>query len=174
MLKRMRKEAGLTQKRLAELAGVSQAHIAKIEEEKVDPRLSTINKILQILTEWKEKKCRDIMTRKVLFARLRDKILDTGEKMIRYAISQVPVLDGNKVVGTVTEESIMRLLGSNIIDQTVENIMDSPLPFVDEETDVEEVRTLLKTYPGVLVTEDKKFVGIITRSDLLKAICEPV
>ena len=35
MLKRLRIEAGLTQKALAELVGVSQAHIAKIEQGKV-------------------------------------------------------------------------------------------------------------------------------------------
>ena len=52
--------------------------------------------------------------------------------------------------------------------------MVSPLPVVDEEADVEKVRGLLKTYQGVLVAKGKKIVGIITRSDLLKAICEPI
>lgn len=69
MLKRLRLEAKLTQKKLAELVGVSRAHIAKIEQGKVDPRLSAINKILQVSTEGKEKKCRDLMTRGVLFCK---------------------------------------------------------------------------------------------------------
>ena len=42
---------GVEQRQLAELVGVSQAHIAKIEKESVDPRLSTVNKILKVLTE---------------------------------------------------------------------------------------------------------------------------
>ena len=50
ILRKMRLEAGLTQSQLAKLVGVSQAHIAKIEGEKVDPRLSTVNKILEVLT----------------------------------------------------------------------------------------------------------------------------
>jgi len=53
----------LTQKKLAEMAGVSQAHVAKIEQGKVDPRLSTVNKILVVLTEGKQKKCTDTITR---------------------------------------------------------------------------------------------------------------
>jgi predicted transcriptional regulator len=164
----------LTQKRLAELVGVSQAHIAKIEGGKVDPRLSTINKILHVLNEWKKKKCRDIMSRDVICAKLKDRILDVSDKMVKYAISQVPVMDGSRVVGTVTEESIMRRLGSNVVNQTTEKVMVSPLPVVDEEADVEKVRGLLKTHQGVLVAKGKKIVGIITRSDLLKAICEPI
>ena len=53
-IKKLRLEAELTQRELAELAGVSQAHIAKIERRRVDPRLSTINKILQVLAEGKD------------------------------------------------------------------------------------------------------------------------
>ena len=54
-IKKMRLEAGLTQKQLAELARVSQAHVAKIEKGRVDPRLSTVNRILQVLIEGEEK-----------------------------------------------------------------------------------------------------------------------
>jgi predicted transcriptional regulator len=126
------------------------------------------------LNEWKKKKCRDIMSRGVICAKLKDRILDVSDKMVKYAISQVPVMDGSRVVGTVTEESIMRRLGSNVVNQTTEKVMVSPLPVVDEEADVEKVMGLLKTHQGVLVAKGKKIVGIITRSDLLKAICEPI
>jgi predicted transcriptional regulator len=174
LLKKLRIEAGLTQKRLAELVGVSQAHIAKIEQGNVDPRLSTVNRVLKVLNEWKKKKCRDIMSRGVICAKLKDRILEVSDKMLRQGISQVPVMNGNQVAGTVTEESIMRRLGSDVVNQTAERVMVSPLPVVDEETDVEKVRPLLKTYQGVLVSRGKKIVGIITRSDLLKVICEPI
>ncbi len=170
MLKRLRLEAKLTQKKLAELVGVSQAHIAKIEQEKVDPRLSTINKILQVLTEGKEKKCRDLMTRGVLFARPKDSVLKVSEIMVRHAISQMPVINGYRIVGTITEESIIRKLGSNIMEEKVEDVMDPPLPMVSEETNVSAIRSLLERRQGVLVTKGRKVVGIITRSDFLKTI----
>lgn len=169
-IKRLRTEAGLTQKKLAELAGVSQAHIAKIEKGRVDPRLSTVNKILQVLTEGKERKCKNIMTNRVLFAKPNDSILRTSEVMVKNAISQMPVLDGNKVVGTITEESIIRNLGSNLTEKKVEDIMDPTLPAVSEETGIDALLPVLEKHQGVLVTKGKEIVGIITRSDLLKTI----
>jgi predicted transcriptional regulator len=169
-LKKLRMEAKLTQKKLAELVGVSQAHIAKIEQGKVDPRLSTVNKILKVLTESKEKRCKDIMTRGVIFAKPSDSVLKVSEIMVRHAISQMPVLNGFEVVGTITEEGIIRKLGSNIAEEKVGNIMDPPLPTVSEDTSISAIRPLLERRQGVLVTKGRKIVGIITRSDLLKTI----
>ena len=169
-LKKLRLDAKLTQKKLAEMVGVSQAHIAKIEQGKVDPRLSTINRILQVLTESKEKKCRDLMTRGVLSARPNDSVLKVSELMVRNAISQMPIINGNKVVGTITEESIIRKLGSNISEEKVGNVMDPPLPMVSEETSISAILPLLERRQGVLVVKGKKVVGIITRSDVLKTI----
>jgi len=169
-IKKLRIEAGLTQKKLAELAGVSQAHIAKIEQRKVDPRLSTINKILEVLTEGKRRKCKDVMTEGVLFAKPNNSILKVSEVMVRRAISQMPVLNGGRVVGTITEEGIIRNLSADIAEEKVKNIMGPPLPMVSEETPIDTIRPLLERRPGVLVTRSKEIVGIITRSDLLKII----
>jgi len=170
MLRKLREEAGLTQSQLAQLIGVTQAHIAKIENNKVDPRLSTVNKILQILTEGEGKKCKDIMTRNVISAKSSDKILKVSEVMMKNAVSQLPVIERDKVVGTITEESIIRNLSTTIADATVEKIMEPPLPIVPEETNVSIVRPLLEDHPGVLVAKKGNIVGIITRSDLLKTV----
>lgn len=170
ILKVLRLETGLTQKQLANLVGVTQAHIAKIEGGKVNPRLSTVNRILQVLVEEEGRKCREIMTEKVIFADSMDKISHISRIMMENAISQLPVMENGKVVGTITEESIIRNLSSKISEKIVKEIMAPALPIVSENTSLNLIRQLLGEYVSVLVVRKGQIVGIITRSDLLKTV----
>ena len=170
LIKKMRIDAGLTQKRLAEIAGVSQAHVAKIEQGNVDPRLSTVNRIMRVLTEGEQKKCGDIMTKGVLFAKPNDNILKISDAMMRHAISQMPLISGSKIIGTITEETIIKNLRSNLAEERAKNVMEKALPIVQEETSIDIVRSLLEKNQGVMVAKGKEILGIITRSDLLKTI----
>ena len=90
--------------------------------------------------------------------------------MIEHAISQVPVMEEGKCIGTVTEESIIRNLGSTIAEERVRKVMQSPLPSVPEDTDISLIKPLLEHQSGLLVIREGDVVGIITRSDLLKTV----
>jgi predicted transcriptional regulator len=57
--------------------------------------------------------------------------------MLRNAVSQLPVLHKNQIIGTITEENIIRNLKSNLANEQVANEMDPPLPVVAEETALE-------------------------------------
>jgi predicted transcriptional regulator len=170
LIKQLRLEAGLTQKQLAKLAGVSQAHIAKIEQAKVDPRLSTVNKIMEVLRAGREKQCKDVMTETVIFAGPSESVLRASETMVKKGVSQLPILDKGRVVGTITEENIVRNLKSDLSGARVTEIMGPPLPVVPEVTLLDQVLGLLENSAGVLISRRRTVVGIITRSDLLKTI----
>ena len=90
--------------------------------------------------------------------------------MSTYNVSQLPVLDGDDGVGAISEQALMaRAIGQpKILDSPVRDVMDSPFPVVDGESPVALLTTLLsRTTPAALVRRNGKFVGIVTRYDLL-------
>jgi cystathionine beta-synthase len=110
------------------------------------------------------------MTKGVIFAKPNESVLKASELMVRNAVSQLPVVDKGKIIGTITEESIVRNLKSDLANEKVRNVMDMPLPTIPEQTRLDTVRTILEKSPGVLVRKGTDIVGIITRSDLLGTI----
>ncbi len=172
-IRRIRKELDITQEELARRAGVTQAYIAKLEAGKVDPRLSTFNRILQALLECKhaQLKARDIMSSPVISVKPYETVESVIKIMNEHNISQIPVVAGNKIVGSITERTLVRqsLEYDNIYDHKVMELMDEPFPIVNEDEDIEVVKYLLEEHPAVLVqNKEGGTVGIITRVDLFK------
>ncbi|ACS33457.1 CBS domain-containing protein [Thermococcus gammatolerans] len=173
IIRKIRKELGITQEELARKAGVTQAYIAKLESGKVDPRLSTFNRILQALLECKRAlpKAKDVMSSPVISVKPYEKVETVIKLMNSHNISQIPVISGSKVVGSVTERSLVRrsLEYEDIYDRKVLEVMDEPFPIVNEEEDLEVVKYLLEEHPAVLVQDRTgRIVGIITRVDIFK------
>ncbi len=168
-MRQLRDEAGLSQAELAKLAKVSQAHIAKIEGEKVDPRLSTVNRILFILRTRKSsgRKCSEIMHKQVVSVGPDDPVSKAIKIMHRMGISQMPVLHGGVQVGSIGETTIMRNFDRNIKRLRVIDLIDRPFPVVDTQDTIEILPQLLDAHGAVLVSEKGRVKGIITKSDLL-------
>jgi len=169
-MRQLREEAGLSQSELARLAKVSQAHIAKIEGEKVDPRLSTVNRILFILRTRNsagKARCSEIMHRHVVSVGADDPVDKAIKTMHRMGISQMPVMRGNAQVGSIGETTIMRNFDRNIKRLRVRDVIDRPFPVVDVDDTIEILPQLLDAHGAVLVSEKGRIKGIITKSDLL-------
>ena len=177
-IKRLRKKVGLTQTELAKLAGVSQSLIARIEKGTVDPRLSTLRRILEAikLVEMRAKKAksaRDVMYSPVITIKSNEKVKKAIELMEKYAISQLPVVNDNGVpVGSITESTVLKKLLSGdpekIFQLKVEEIMEESFPTITPSTNIKDIQQLiLKKYHAVLVMEKGKIVGIITKIDLI-------
>jgi len=171
-IRRIRKELGITQEELAKKAGVTQAYIAKLEAGKVDPRLSTLNRILQALLECRNARprARDVMSSPVIHVRPTQRVEEVIRLMNEHNISQVPVISGNKVVGSITERTLVRqsLEYDDIYDRKAIEVMEEPFPIVNEEEDLEVVKYLLENSPAVIVQREGRPVGIITRVDLFR------
>ncbi len=98
-------------------------------------------------------------------------ILSKAAKLMHeYNISQLPVIDQQKVVGSLDEASLMKLLhdGIDFTTQQILGVMGKPLPTLDEEVDISEAyRLLLSGTIGVLVIKNGVPKGVITRTDLI-------
>ncbi|MEE9323515.1 MAG: CBS domain-containing protein [Candidatus Aenigmarchaeota archaeon] len=166
-IKKLRIERGLSQTELAKLADISQAHIAKIENEKVDPRLSTVNKILIILSKRdKIVRCSEVMSR-VMSVRPETPVKKIITIMKSSGFSQMPVLEGGRHTGMISEATLLHNMDKNLNHLEAKDILDSPFPVVDSSDTVDILPSLLDIHPAVLVSEKGKICGIITKSDLL-------
>lgn len=150
------------------MSGVTQAHIARIENGTVDPRLSTFNRIIQILSvQDRQKTCREIMNKNLISITPHVPVNEVISIMHEYDISQVPVINGLEQVGSVDESTIIKNMERKLHRLMVKNIMDRPFPMVDSGEPAEIAKGLLDYHPAVLVAEKGRPKGIITKVDLL-------
>ncbi len=173
-IRRLRKMMGLTQKKLAKKAGVSQSLIARIEKNSVDPRLSTVRKILGALSLIKEGKiAKDVMHSPVITIKSTDIIRKAVELMRKHNISQLPVLKEKFMVGSVKESTIIHRItrGGNIrkvFFTPIYNIMENPFITINPSMGIDEVLSIMSSgHPAVLVIDKGTLVGIITKIDVL-------
>jgi cystathionine beta-synthase len=93
------------------------------------------------------------------------------ELMQARGISQLPVLEDGKPVGSVQEVTLARVLHDHQDPDNVAvgEIMARPLPALDVRTHLDEAyRLLLAGHTGVLALQDGKVVDIVTRIDLIQ------
>ena len=102
-----------------------------------------------------------------------DKLKLAVQLFHRHNISQLPVIEGGKVVGALNEASIMKSLhdGVDLNNQDIGVVMGNPLPVLDEGTDISEAfRLLLGGSPALVVTRDGAPFGLISRFDLINTL----
>lgn len=134
-LKKKRLELNLTQCNLARLANVSQSLIARIELNDVDPRLSTVLKILNVLEDEEKKKYRlakDILTFPVIYVTSKDKVENAINIMNNYGFSQLPVIDNGLPIGSLSEDIILKTISSkkSLSNLKVSDLMSSSFPII--------------------------------------------
>jgi cystathionine beta-synthase len=93
--------------------------------------------------------------------------------MTLHDVSQLPVMEGESCVGSVSDWSLSAksLENTKLLDATVSDIMDAPFPVVESTLSVDGIAKLLsKANPAVLVRSGGRLVGIVTRSDVLQVM----
>jgi cystathionine beta-synthase len=90
--------------------------------------------------------------------------------MRTWDVSQIPVLEDGRCLGTLVDGPLMQqaLAQPALLDRPVREVMGDPLPVVDASLPTDRLAPMLtRESPAALVQEGGKLVGIISRADLL-------
>ena len=88
-----------------------------------------------------------------------------------FDISQLPVVLEGECLGSLTEGDLMAMVmrEPELLDRSVEGVMEAPFSVVDSHLDAEEAtRLLTRENPAVLVREDGELKGILTPYDVVR------
>ncbi len=105
----------------------------------------------------------------LVFAVTTDTVREALAKMNENSVTQLPVLDDGRSVGSLNEANVLASLLEHreLLDAKVGDTMGVSFLVVDVDAGFEEIRSHLRTAPAVLIEEFKRIKTIITRSDLL-------
>lgn len=98
-----------------------------------------------------------------------ERVADLLAKMSELGITQIPVLEDGRSVGSMRENRILAKVLANreLLDSPVSAVMEQGFPIVDVDASSTEVTRKLQESPAVLVEEYGRITGIITRHDVL-------
>jgi len=111
--------------------------------------------------------------KKLVISSPNDDLNEVMSKMTKYNISQVPVMEGNEVVGSVRDNDLYAALrnGTDANTTKVKDHMTAPYEFVDANASMEEIASKIdKQNPAVLVKNRAGDIHIITIHDIIEAL----
>lgn len=111
--------------------------------------------------------------RKLLYVSPKNTLLETIQIMRDANVSQLPVIQGHEVIGSVNES---RVLNAMIDDPTLRNssveiVLNDPFPFVLPSTRIDVIAKMITANtPAVVVQTESGNYDIITKSDLINVL----
>ncbi len=128
-----------------------------------------------------------IMTQKVVTITTKDDLVTAEELFKKHRIRHIPVVKGDTILGMLSYTDLMRISFADAIDEdefevdtmvynmfTIEQVMVKDVVSVAPTATVKEVAQFLalKEFHALPVVEDKKLVGIVTTTDLIRYLIE--
>ena len=92
------------------------------------------------------------------------------ERMGESGVTQIPVIEENRSVGSLRESRVLTKLlqDKELLNAPVADVMDESFPVLEVDTNLAEIKKQLQRSPAVLIEDFKRITGIITRSDVLE------
>ena len=109
----------------------------------------------------------------LIIVRTEELVSHAIDRMRKYKISQIPVIDINGFVGSVDENHLFQnyITDVNTANKPIKDVMGKPYPIVNANTPIEEVSKLFsKENQAVLVDLNNGQYHIITKYDIISSI----
>ena len=118
----------------------------------------------------------EVMSRPPRFVSPDDTVAHAMVECQRHRQSGIQVGEDRRLAGLVTREDLDKAIGHGLSHAPVKSVMSSNVVTCGEETPLAELQRLLLAGDAgrVPVLRDGEVVGVVTRSDLLRALEEPV
>ena len=116
---------------------------------------------------------KDHIDKPMVIVRTEELVSHAIDRMRKYKISQIPVIDIKGFVGSVDESDLFQSYVSdkNVADKPIKEVMGKPYPIVQLVTPIEEVSKLFtKDNQAVLVELGNGKFHIITKYDIIGSI----
>ncbi len=118
-------------------------------------------------------RARDVMSKPARYVGPDETVAHALVVCQRYGQSGVLVVDEGKLIGAVGREDLDKAVSHGLSHAPVKGIMSSRVATCDEETPLPELQRLLASGDGrVAVLRRSELVGVVTRSDVLRALGE--
>ena len=102
-------------------------------------------------------------------------VAEAVELMKKYEIDQIPVMNGNGMVGSISESGLFSKLFSNpeLKNEKISNVMEQSFPVVAFDTPVERLSSMINKDNGaVLSKDDAGNYHIVTKYDLIQSLAK--
>ena len=175
-IRRRRQALGIPVRQVARAVGRSVATISRIERGRIRPSYDLAQSIFRFLEEQEGSAApllvaKDVMNPQPVTVMADSPLSAAITVMERHGFSQLPVSDGVRVVGALSEATVLRALADpRNRKRKVRELKEPSYPQVGEEFPADLLATLLTRYPAVLVTHEGALSGIVTKIDLIRGL----
>jgi len=182
-IKKLREELNISQRKLAKQCDIPSSFLSMIENPKSNtkPSYDVLVRIFDELYRESQKNLGKLVTAKSIYkknltsARKTEYAEDIIKIMHDKDYSQIPVLESGGCIGIVTENSLVKFLQERthkpLTTTRVKDVMATPPITIDINTKItENLLALFDDSKCLLVAENAKIVGLITKIDAIRGL----
>lgn len=175
-IRKRRLALGIPLGELAKAVGRSDATLSRIERGQIRPSYELVQRILGYLEGHEglvapRLTAGELMNRGLVTVESTAPLAIAAQKMEGGAYSQLPVVDDGRVVGSLSESSLLRALAETSKRRTrVRDVLEASYPIVGEEFPADLLPSIFGRYPAVLVATRGQLQGIVTKADLIRGL----